>query len=114
VTEGTARRERIYAVVRRIPRGRVATYGQVARLAGLPRGARQVGWALAALPPGSGVPWQRVINARGAISPRRAAGPEVEQGARLRAEGVAVDPRGRVDLERFLWQPRVARRRDAE
>ena len=59
---------RIYAVVRRIPRGRVATYGQVAELAGLPGHARQVGYALHALPRGTTVPWHRVLNARGALS----------------------------------------------
>ena len=61
-------RERIYAIVRRIPRGRIASYGQVARLAGLPGHARQVGYALHALPEDSGIPWHRVINARGRTS----------------------------------------------
>ena len=60
----------IYSVVRRIPRGRVATYGQVAGLAGRPGHARQVGYALHALTPDSGVPWHRVINAQGGVSPR--------------------------------------------
>src|SRR4051812_45835597 len=62
--------ERIYAVVRKIPKGRVATYGQVARLAGLPRHARHVGFALAALDERAAVPWQRVVNAAGRISRR--------------------------------------------
>ncbi len=61
---------RIYSVVRRIPNGRVATYGQIARLAGLPGGARQVGYALHALDEDSDVPWQRVVNARGRVSSR--------------------------------------------
>ena len=68
--------ERIYAVVRRIPRGRVATYGQVAAVTGLPGRARQVGYALHALPHGSDVPWQRVINAKGEVSPRSEPGYE--------------------------------------
>ena len=65
---------RLWQVVRRIPRGRVATYGQIAALAGLPRAARQVGYALHALSDGSGVPWQRVVNARGGVSLRAAPG----------------------------------------
>ena len=65
---------RISAAVRRIPRGRVATYGQIAELAGLPGHARQVGYALHALPADSTVPWHRVLNARGALSLRREAG----------------------------------------
>ena len=99
-------RERIYAVVRRIPPGRVATYGQVAALAGLPGHARQVGYALHALDNGSGVPWQRVLNARGEVSER--SGPGWEEGYQrhlLAEEGVVFDPRGRVDLGRYRWRP---------
>jgi len=103
-----SRWQRIYQVVRRIPRGRVATYGQIARLAGLPRRARQVGYALHALPHGSRVPWQRVINARGELSPRAAPDAERLQRALLEAEGVCFDARGRVDLARFGWRPRRA------
>src|SRR5438876_3739234 len=82
--------QRIYAVVRRIPRGRVATYGQIAKLAGLPGAARQVGYALHALRPGSRVPWQRVVNARGSISlaPMRGG---VDQRILLEREGVHFD-----------------------
>jgi methylated-DNA-protein-cysteine methyltransferase-like protein len=97
---------RIYAVVGRIPRGRVATYGQVAGLAGLTGGARQVGYALHALPGDSGAPWQRVINARGAVSPRSEPGMEEIQRQLLKAEGVFFDARGRVDLRRYGWRPR--------
>lgn len=98
--------DRIYVAVRRIPPGRVATYGQVAALAGRTGAARQVGYALAALPPDSDVPWHRVINARGEISARRTSGPfEAIQADLLRAEGVSFDDRGRVDLERFRWDP---------
>ncbi|MHC4946827.1 MAG: MGMT family protein [Planctomycetota bacterium] len=103
---GAGAYERIYAVVRRIPVGRVATYGQVAELAGLGGHARQVGYALAALPEGVDVPWHRVINARGSVSPRAF---EVEDESRqqslLEAEGVEFDDRRRVSLERFRWEP---------
>jgi methylated-DNA-protein-cysteine methyltransferase related protein len=102
---------RIWAVVIRVPRGRVATYGQIARMAGLPGGARTVGWAMQALPDdvaihGLPVPWHRVINAAGRISPR-ADGPRDEgcphQAARLRREGVKISAQGRIDLTRYLW-----------
>ena len=82
---------RIYAVVRRIPRGRVASYGQVARLAGLPGRARQVGYAMHALPSGSRVPWHRVINARGTVSRRRVPGAELTQRMLLEQEGVRFE-----------------------
>jgi methylated-DNA-protein-cysteine methyltransferase-like protein len=95
--------ERVYAVVRKIPRGRVATYGQVAELAGLPGHARQVGYALAALPAGSAVPWHRVVNAAGAIS--LPGGTGLEQRLRLAKEGVAVDARGRIRLTECRWAP---------
>lgn len=96
---------RYYAIVLRIPPGRVATYGQVAALAGLPGLARQVGYALAALPDDSDVPWQRVINARGEVS-HRSDGSAFERIQRvlLEAEGVAFDVSGRVDLERYGWE----------
>ncbi|MDY7094453.1 MAG: MGMT family protein [Acidobacteriota bacterium] len=97
---------RIFAVVRAIPEGRVATYGQVAALAGLPRHARLVGYALHALPEGSDVPWQRVINARGEVSPRSDPGPaEHHQRFLLEEEGVEFNAAGRVDLRRFRWEP---------
>jgi methylated-DNA-protein-cysteine methyltransferase-like protein len=100
------RRDRILAVVRRIPKGRVATYGQVATLAGYPGHARQVGYALHDLPDGASVPWHRVINGRGEVSPRASGGPEQGwQRHLLEREGVRFDPRGRVDLERYRWEP---------
>lgn len=97
--------ERIYAVVRSIPEGKVATYGQVAALAGMPRHARLVGYALHALPDGSDVPWQRVINARGEVSPRHEAGRDHYQRFRLEEEGVVFSLAGRVDLKRHRWDP---------
>jgi methylated-DNA-protein-cysteine methyltransferase-like protein len=97
---------RIYTVVRRIPRGRVATYGQVAALAGRARQARLVGYALHALPARTAVPWHRVVNAQGRISLRRtspAAG--LTQRLLLEREGVRFDARGRLSLERYGWRP---------
>jgi methylated-DNA-protein-cysteine methyltransferase-like protein len=96
---------RVYAVVRRIPKGKVATYGQVAALAGLGRNARQVGYALHAMPPHSRVPWHRVVNARGEISLPPYGGGDVTQRLRLEKEGVKFGKRGRIDLERFGWKP---------
>ena len=94
-------------VVARIPSGRVATYGQVAQLAGSPRAARAVGRFLATLRPDSGLPWHRVVNAAGGISggaTRR--GGDARQRRLLASEGVAFDARGRIDLARFLWAAR--------
>ncbi len=96
----------IYRVVRRIPTGAVATYGQIAGLAGVPRQPRQVGYALYALPRGSEVPWHRVINAKGEVSARSTPGVEGLQRAALESEGVLFDARGRVDLGRYQWRPR--------
>ena len=92
-----------YAVVRRIPKGRVATYGQVARLAGLPAHARHVGYALAALEEDK-VPWHRVINAQGKISLRGLPHFAERQRERLEAEGVLFDAQNRVLLKRFQWK----------
>ena len=97
--------KRIYAVVSRIPRGKVATYGQVGRLAGLQNQARLVGYALHALAQDS-VPWQRVINARGEVSRRGRNGPDEAQRALLEGEGVRFDLRGRVNLSRYGWKGR--------
>jgi methylated-DNA-protein-cysteine methyltransferase-like protein len=99
------RYKRIYAVVREIPSGRVATYGQVAAVAGLPGHARQVGYALHSLPEGSDLPWHRVINARGEVSPRSEGGWEHFQRHLLEEEGVLFNEAGRVDLKRFRWEP---------
>jgi methylated-DNA-protein-cysteine methyltransferase related protein len=95
----------IYGVIRLIPKGRVATYGQIADLAGLPRQARRVGYALSALPKGTAVPWQRVVNANGEISRRSHGGPDRLQRKLLQLEGVAFE-RGRIPLDRFQWRPR--------
>ncbi len=100
--DNPTRAERIYQVVASIPFGCVATYGQVADLAGLPGGARSVGRALGGLPRGSRLPWHRVVNASGKSSLPGAAG--CRQRRLLRAEDVVF--RGeRVDLSRFRWSP---------
>jgi methylated-DNA-protein-cysteine methyltransferase-like protein len=96
--------------VLRIPRGRVATYGQVAAESGMPHAPRVAGYALHALPPGSPVPWHRVVAAGGRLSlgkldPSAA----LTQRMRLEHEGVRFDGRGCVDLERHLWRPRKRR-----
>lgn len=100
------RYERIYAVIRGIPAGRVATYGQIADLAGLPGHARQVGYALYALREQSTVPWHRVVNAQGRLSLGTVI-PEgdVEQRIRLEIEGVEFDADGKIALGRFQWRP---------
>ena len=97
---------KIYAVIRRIPAGKVATYGQIAALAGLPRRARMVGAALRNTPEGRSLPWQRVINAGGTISSRGGLG--MEEGFQrhlLEEEGIRFDKHGRIDLERYRWDP---------
>ncbi len=98
----SSRWDSIYRAVRRIPRGRVASYGQIAELAGLEGHARQVGYALHALPDGSRVPWHRVINAKGEISPRSAGDSHELQRMLLDAEGVKFDERGRVERRYFI------------
>jgi len=102
--------KRIYATVKRVPKGRVATYGQIAAVAGLDGHARQVGYALHALPEDSGVPWHRVISTRGEVSARGEPGWEHIQRALLEGEGVRFDASGRVSLTRFQWQPRTRTR----
>jgi methylated-DNA-protein-cysteine methyltransferase-like protein len=94
---------RIYAVIRRIPRGRVATYGQVADLAGLSGHARQVGYALHALPDDSRVPWHRVINARGEISLRSNSNDRLQR-MLLEDEGVYFEVGDRISLTRYRWR----------
>jgi len=96
--------EQFYEVVRRIPPGRVSTYGTVAREAGLTGRARQVGYAMAALPEGHDVPWHRVINARGEVSERRGGSAfETIQRVMLEAEGIIFDARDRVSLDVYGW-----------
>ena len=96
--------ERIYAVVKRIPCGRVATYGQIATLAGLDGHARQAGYALHSLPDGRDVPWHRVINAKGEISPRSSSDSHELQRMLLEDEGIVFSLDGRVALNKYRWK----------
>lgn len=97
--------ETIYAVVRNIPRGQVATYGQVAELAGYGGKARLVGYALYRVAPEQDIPWQRVVNAKGEISrsPHRYGSDDFQQ-VLLESEGIQFDSNGRIDLQRYRWR----------
>jgi methylated-DNA-protein-cysteine methyltransferase related protein len=102
----------VYRLVRAVPRGRVTTYGALARALGMPHGARQVGWALAALRgryASTRVPAHRVVNAHGALSGGWAFGTPEVQRALLERDGVRFDASGRVPLDRYLWQPPLSR-----
>jgi len=95
----------VYAAVALVPRGQLATYGQIAELIGAYGCARQVGWALRRLPLPSAVPWQRVVNAQGRISMSLSRqGSDWMQRELLLAEGIAVDAQGRLPLRRYLWR----------
>lgn len=96
--------ERVKTLIRAIPRGKVATYAQIASLAGNYRAARQVARVLHASSDKERLPWQRVINSRGGISLRRGRGFEAQRRL-LKNEGVPVDRAGRIDLARFQWEP---------
>jgi len=93
-----------HTVIKRIPHGNVATYGQIARLAGLPGQARQVGYALHASPQGHAIPWHRVINAKGEISKRAEPVYESIQRELLEQEGIVFDRQGRISLRQYQWQ----------
>jgi methylated-DNA-protein-cysteine methyltransferase-like protein len=95
----------IYDIVRQIPPGQVATYGQVAELAGLYGRARMVGYALYRVAPDSDLPWHRVVNAKGEISqsPVRYGSDQLQR-SRLEAEGIQFDRQGRIDLQQYRWQ----------
>ncbi len=99
-------RAAVLAVVARIPEGRLASYGQVAALAGYPRRPRQVGMVLKGLPQGTELPWHRVVNAEGYIPARGRWWGALEQAARLKAEGIPVDSEGNLDLEAHRWDGR--------
>ena len=104
VTLGDETIAAICAVVRRIPKGWVATYGQVAAMAGLPRRARLVGHVLQHLDPAVDIPWHRVVNAKGEVSYSASRnGGDAVQRRRLEAEGIEFDKHDRFDLERFRW-----------
>lgn len=97
-------RERVYEIVRRIPRGRVMTYGQIAELLGEGYTARTIGYAMHAADE-ERVPWQRVINSQGACSTGRVILPPDKQQRMLEAEGIEFNARGRCDLGRYRWTP---------
>ena len=97
--------QQIYAVVRQVPAGKVVTYGQVAGFIGRARAARQVGYAMAACPQGEGIPWHRVINAKGEISARGDGTAADYQRQLLEEEGVAFDLKGRICLKTYQWWP---------
>src|SRR6185312_13245663 len=102
--QGDAAAEAICAVIRRIPKGWVATYGQVAAMAGLPRRARLVGYVLQHLDPASKIPWHRVVNAKGEVSYSLSRnGSDLLQRNLLEKEGIEFDANGRLDLERCRW-----------
>lgn len=96
---------RIWQVVTLIPRGKVATYGDVARHAGLPGAARRVGAALRGLPENTRIPWHRVINAQGGISLQEGSASYYRQRERLEAEGVVFRGNRRIEMGKFRWQP---------
>ncbi len=95
---------RIYRCIERIPLGKVATYGQIAKLVSA-SGPRQVGYALSSTPPGLNIPWHRVINAKGEVSPRAEGDCDSEQHRRLLAEGVVANKHGRINLSQYCWVP---------
>jgi methylated-DNA-protein-cysteine methyltransferase-like protein len=95
--------DKVHLLVRHIPAGRVASYGQIARLLEQPHAARTVGWAMRATPADSGTPWHRVVNAAGQISVRNPAG-MARQRRLLEAEGVVFQPDGRIDMACFGWE----------
>jgi methylated-DNA-protein-cysteine methyltransferase-like protein len=101
----------VYALVRRIPRGKVATYGQIARLLGAPRSARVVGWAMHGNPRGGRVPWQRVVQRGGGLSPNVSPGDPGRQRRLLEREGVAFRLDGRIDMAAHQWNPTAVRGR---
>ena len=97
------RRQRIWQVISAIPPGRVCSYGEVAKLAGIPNGARQTAWALRYLPQDTKIPWFRVINSQGRISMPEGSRGYQEQRRRLRAEGVTFTDAGRIASRDFWW-----------
>jgi methylated-DNA-protein-cysteine methyltransferase-like protein len=103
-SHGDAAVDAICAVIRRIPRGWVATYGQVAAMAGMPRRARLVGRVLQRLDPATKIPWHRVVNAKGEVSYSLSRnGGDVLQRRLLEKEGIRFDDKNRLDLERCRW-----------
>jgi len=103
----------VIAQIKRIPRGRVATYGQIARLAGKPGSARAVGWILNGMSEGHKLPWQRVLNSQGKISFPKKSAEFAEQKRLLSSEGVEISAQGRLDLETYQWKKEPRKKRGA-
>jgi methylated-DNA-protein-cysteine methyltransferase-like protein len=97
-------------LIKKIPAGKVATYGQIAALAGNPRAARQVAWVLHSASDKEKLPWQRVINSQGGISLPRYGGYELQR-ALLVQEGIKFNSADRIDLARFQWRPKISTKR---
>lgn len=97
--------EKIYSIVARIPEGKVATYGQIAALADMPKGARVVGWAMRAVPEHRLLPCHRVVNRLGRLAPDYAFGGQDIQRSMLEAEGIVFRPDGTIHMESQLWKP---------
>ncbi len=102
--DSETRRRRIRETIAAIPEGRVASYGQIAELAGLARGARQVAYVLKTLPAGHRLPWHRVLRSSGHIALATGSSGYRMQRDRLRDEGVRVES-GRVNMRTYRWQP---------
>ncbi|MGR3274787.1 MGMT family protein [Acaryochloris marina NIES-2412] len=100
--------QQIYQLVRKIPSGKVATYGQIAELLGKPRHARQIGYALYRVAPDSDIPWQRVVNAQGMIShtPQRQGSDDLQR-ILLEQEGIIFNSQDKLDLRCYRWQPNI-------
>jgi methylated-DNA-protein-cysteine methyltransferase-like protein len=96
--------KKVKETIKQIPKGKVATYGQIASMAGNYRAARQVAWVLHSSSDKDNLPWHRVINRKGEISLPHGNGFE-EQKHLLQMEGVVFDKKNRINLERFLWNP---------
>lgn len=97
--------EEVYGVVKKVPEGKVATYGQIARILGQPAKAKIVGWALYSNPSQSGIPCHRVVNRKGYLSGGGAFGGIGVQKELLEAEGIIFDESGTIDLDKYLWKP---------
>ncbi|MFL0269578.1 MGMT family protein [Candidatus Clostridium radicumherbarum] len=98
--------QRVYLIVSKIPEGKVATYGQIAKLLGEPRSARIVGWAMKAAPNGLQLPCHRVVNRLGEMAPEYAFGSKLLQRDILKAEGITFKKDGSIDLKKHLWNPK--------
>lgn len=99
--------QRVKHIIKRIPKGKVATYGQIAALAGNHRAARQVAWILHSSSEKESLPWHRIVNSQGEISLKPNYGYEVQE-ALLRKESIEFDQDGRIDLNEYLWKPSMA------